>query len=84
MTTKKQGEVTVVYLESAMFKSLSQETREKLLAKITRHSDKIYDETNAYKLLAYKKATIIRYGVIPLPVALKLKVKGKNVVSGNF
>lgn len=84
MIRKKQGEVTVVYLESAMFKLLSKETKEKLSAKIAQYSSKIYDETNAYKLLAYKKATIIRYGVIPLPVALKLKVKGKHVVSGDF
>lgn len=79
-TTKR----TIAYLDSEMLSKLSTETKQKVIKTVTDLGVKIYYPDTAFKMLKYKKPTVLRYGIIPTAVSSKLRIKGAEIVSGNY
>ena len=83
-TGKELKSSTVVYLDLDLLKRVSQETKETILHKVKEMGCKVYTSNNATDILRYKKPTVYRFGIIPVPVASRLSVRGVKVIPGDF
>ena len=81
---KKNKSKEVVYLDLDLLKRVSQETKETILHKVKEMGCKVYTSNNATDILRYKNPTVHRFGIIPLPVASRLSVRGVKVIPGDF
>ena len=81
---KKNKSKEVVYLDLDLLKKLSLETKETILHKVKEMGCKVYTSKNATDILRYKNPTVHRFGIIPLPVASRLSVRGVKVIPGDF
>lgn len=83
MSNNKEKPV-VIFLETNMVKKLSEENKKELLGKISSLGYKVYTTENVEDLTKLKKPTIHRFGFIPDRIATKVRVKGGQVIPGDF
>lgn len=74
----------VVFLDTAMVKKLSKEAKEELLSKVSKLGYKVYTSETVESLAKLNKPIIHRFGFIPDRIATRVRVKGGQVIPGDF